>query len=156
MAYNGGHVLLAVLAVAVAGAGLALSVGMIRGFDVNTQKIVAIMESDAQAEMQKLQDRSRAELYKLEDEMRKKMKGLGFNIFIFPEGQDLSEVYSTGFASKTMPEDYVTKLSESRIMSVNHLLPSLTRRVKWKEQGSRTIVLVGIRGEVPFNHRSNS
>jgi ABC-type lipoprotein release transport system permease subunit len=92
------------------------------------------------------------EMAALEDSIRKSMKGLGFNIFIFPEGQEMSEVYSEGFASKTMPEEYVTKLANSTIVTVNHLLPSLTQKVDWEEQ-NRTAILVGIRGEVPIAHR---
>ena len=52
-----------------------------------------------------------------------------------------------------MPEDYVRKLSESRIMTIRHLLPILERVVEWKEQGGRKVRLVGTRGEVPFVHR---
>ena len=93
-----------------------------------------------------------AKMKAYEDSVRKTMKGLGFNVFIFPEGQELSEVYSEGFASKTMPEEYVGKLANSKIVTVNHLLPSLTRKLKWPEQ-ERTIILIGIRGEVPLAHR---
>jgi len=92
------------------------------------------------------------EMKAYEDDVRKTMKGLGFNIFIFPEGQELSEVYAEGFASKTMPESYAGKLAESKIVTVNHLLPSLTRKLKWPER-ERTVILIGIRGEVPIAHR---
>tara|TARA_Y100000588_G_scaffold152284_1_gene166425 strand:- start:138 stop:1295 length:1158 start_codon:yes stop_codon:yes gene_type:complete len=92
------------------------------------------------------------EMKAYEDGVRKTMKGLGFNIFIFPEGQELAEVYSEGFASKTMPESYAAKLAESKIVTINHLLPSLTRKLKWPEK-ERTVILIGIRGEVPIAHR---
>ncbi|MBC8348344.1 MAG: hypothetical protein O3A82_05610 [Verrucomicrobia bacterium] len=92
------------------------------------------------------------EMKAYEDDVRKTMKGLGFNIFIFPEGQELSEVYAEGFASKTMPESYAATLAESNIVTVNHLLPSLTRKLKWPER-ERTVILIGIRGEVPIAHR---
>jgi len=92
------------------------------------------------------------EMKAYEDDVRKTMKGLGFNIFIFPEGQELSEVYAEGFASKTMPESYAGTLAESNIVTVNHLLPSLTRKLKWPER-ERTIILIGIRGEIPIAHR---
>ena len=52
----------------------------------------------------------------LEDGIRKSMKGLGFNIFIFPKDQNLSDVYETGFGLKTMPESYVEKLANSKIV----------------------------------------
>ncbi len=92
------------------------------------------------------------EMKAYEDSVRKNMKGLGFNVYIFPEGQELSEVYSQGFASKTMPEEYVNTLANSKIVTVNHLLPSLTRKLKWPEE-ERTIILIGIRGEVPLAHK---
>jgi ABC-type lipoprotein release transport system permease subunit len=99
-----------------------------------------------------MEAKTQAEMKKLEDEIRKSMKGLGFNIYIFPAGQEMSEVYAEGFASKTMPEEYVTKLAESKIVTVNHLLPSLTKKLEWPEQ-KRTVILIGVRGEVPIAHR---
>jgi hypothetical protein len=92
------------------------------------------------------------EMKAYEDGVRKTMKGLGFNVFIFPEGQELDEVYAEGFASKTMPESYANTLAESKIVTINHLLPSLTRKLKWPER-ERTVILIGIRGEVPIAHR---
>jgi hypothetical protein len=85
--------------------------------------------------------------------MRKSMKGLGFNIYIFPEGQDLGEVHDKGFASKTMPEEYADRLAKSSVVTINHLLPALTSKLTWPEQ-KRTIILIGIRGEVPMAHRN--
>lgn len=109
--------------------------------DQKTETILADLEAGMQEKMDKL-----------EDEIRKQMKGLGFNIYIFPEGQDLSEVYAEGFASKTMPEEYVMKLANSPIVTVNHLLPSLTQKLTWEER-QRTVILIGVRGEVPFKHK---
>ena len=51
-----------------------------------------------------------------------------------------------------MPESYVDKLANSDIVTVNHLLPSVTRRIAWPEQ-DRDVILVGTRGEVPIMHR---
>ena len=99
-----------------------------------------------------MEEKFTKEMKVYEDSVRKTMKGLGFNIFIFPEGQELGEVYTQGFASKTMPESYTAKLAESKIVTVNHLLPSLTRKLKWPEK-ERTVILIGIRGEVPIAHR---
>ena len=39
-----------------------------------------------------------------------------------------------------------------RSVTVNHLLPSVTKRVHWEEQ-NREVVVVGTRGEVPIQHR---
>jgi ABC-type lipoprotein release transport system permease subunit len=127
--------------VVVAIALVALVVARLRAHDRQTATVVAEMQASAEAEMAAL-----------EDSIRKSMKGLGFNIYVFPEGQDMSEVYAQGFASKTMPESYVNRLAESKLLTVNHLLPTLTRKVTWPEQ-KRTVVLIGIRGEVPLAHR---
>lgn len=136
------------LSFALSALGVALAVlcvlgtlGLVRAYDRHSGELIAAREKATAAEMAKL-----------EDEIRRTMKGLGFNIYIFPEDQELAEVYAEGFASKTMPESYVTTLAESGIVTINHLLPSLTRKLKWPEQ-KRTVLLVGIRGEVPLAHR---
>jgi hypothetical protein len=133
---------LSALGVALAVLGVLGTLGLLRAYDRHSGELLVAQEK-AMAE----------KMAKLEDDIRKTMKGLGFNIYIFPEGQELSEVYAEGFASKTMPESYVTTLAESGIVTINHLLPSLTRKLKWPEQ-QRTVLLVGIRGEVPLAHRN--
>lgn len=134
--------LLSVLALAMAAAAFSLTAALLKSTDLETEAMVARKVKDTEREM-----------YRLEDEMRKSMKGLGFNIYIFPQGQDLGEVYDKGFASKTMPEEFVDRLAKSSIVTINHLLPTLTRKLTWPEQ-KRTIILIGIRGEVPMAHRN--
>ncbi|MCP4175776.1 MAG: hypothetical protein GY758_33950, partial [Fuerstiella sp.] len=87
----------------------------------------------------------------LQNDMRKHMKGLGFNILILPENQSRTELLLSGMTA-TMPESYVDRLAESEIVTVNHLLPSVTRRMVWPEY-NQEIVLIGTRGEVPILHR---
>ncbi|MFT5130179.1 MAG: putative ABC transport system permease protein [Rhodothermales bacterium] len=134
--------LLGLVVVAVAVLSIAGTMAIIRAFDRHTETLVAELEASTEAEMKAL-----------ENSIRKSMKGLGFNIYIFPKDQDLGEVYSEGYASKTMPEAYVTALAESELVTVNHLLPSLTRKLTWPER-QRTVILIGIRGEVPLAHRA--
>ena len=128
---------LSVFAVAIAAASWLLSDAFLRSSNLKSEAMVQAKVDDTKAHMKKL-----------EDDIRKSMKGLGFNIYIFPEGQNLSEVYSQGYASKTMPEEYVYKLANSNIVTVNHLLPTLTQSLEWPEY-KRQIVLIGIRGQVP-------
>jgi putative ABC transport system permease protein len=139
--YRRVNFLAGLLVVAIAVLSVGGTIAVLRAFDQHTETLVAKYEADTEAEMKQL-----------EDSIRKSMKGLGFNIYIFPKDQDLSEVYSEGYASKTMPEAYVNKLAESKIVTVNHLLPSLTRKLVWPEK-QRTVILIGIRGEVPIAHR---
>ena len=84
--------------------------------------------------------------------MRKITKGLGFNILILPEDQDLHELHLEGIPSKTMPYSYVTKLAQSKIVTVNHLLPQVAGKVDWPQYDGQ-IILIGTEGEVPLKHR---
>ncbi len=88
----------------------------------------------------------------LEDDYRKIMKNLGFNLLILPKDQNLNDLYADDFASKYMPESYVDSLAASPSMYIRHLLPSLQQKIEWHEK-RRTIILTGIRGEVPFLHK---
>lgn len=89
----------------------------------------------------------------LQDVMRKTMRELGFNILILPEDQDLSELHLNGTLSETMPESYVSKLASTSIVTVNHLLPTVTQKVRWNER-EIDVILHGTRGEVPILHAS--
>ena len=108
---------------------------------INTSKKLQLMNSELNEEVTAL-----------EDGIRKSMKGLGFNIYIYPENQDLSAVYERGYGDETMPENYVSKLANSKIIHINHLLPRLTEMVDWSEK-DRSVLLIGVRGEVPIAYR---
>lgn len=91
---------LSIFAIAVAASSWLLSEAFLKSSHLKSEEIIKAKVEETKTLMKKL-----------EDDIRKSMKGLGFNIYIFPEGQNMSEVYSQGFASKTMPEEYVYKLS---------------------------------------------
>jgi len=94
-------------------------------------------------------------LTKLRDEYRKLTLKFGFNVRILPEGQDLGEFYAVGFAEKTMDEEFVHRLSESKLLtSIRHLLPKLERKIEWPERG-RKIILLGTHGEIPLRERTD-
>ena len=130
-----------VLAVALSLGSLIAALGLMDKFDQSTESQLTVMSAATQGMLKEH-----------EDDIRKAMKGLGFNIHIYPANQDLSEIYSKGFGSETMPESYVNTLAESKIVTVNHLLPRLTRMVEWPEQ-NRSVLLFGVRGEEPIAHR---
>lgn len=87
-----------------------------------------------------------------EDDYRKLMKEMGYNLIMLHREEDLTNFFSKGFASKHMPEEYVSRLCNSRIMTVQHLLPTLYRQMPWPEQDNCPIILIGVRGEVPHLH----
>jgi len=114
---------------------------LLRAHDVRTEELL----HDKQAEAE-------ARLAALEDDYRKYMKELGFNLLILPAEQDLTEFWERGYATATMPEENVGKLSQSGTMLIRHLLPIVQQKVFWKEQ-KRRVILIGTRGEVPLAHR---
>lgn len=90
----------------------------------------------------------------LDDEIRKITKNMGFNILILPKDQNLAEFYADDYAAQTMPETYVEDLAQNEtIFTIQHLRPALIRKLDWPEQ-NRKIVLMGVRGVVPFAHRA--
>jgi len=143
---------LSVGAIAVAALAIVASDWIVRRDAEVTRQILAekIAETEAAID-QKLQVVTAAGA-DLEDTIRKQMVGLGFNVLILPEDQDASELHLSGSLSQTMPENYVARLAESKIMTINHLLPTVMKQVKWPEQ-DLDVVLYGTRGEVPLMHR---
>jgi len=133
---------LGLLSVVVASACMVGALTLLRRHDIRTAQIIALKEAETTEKMRKLQD-----------DYRKIMKKLGFNLLILPKDQDVGDLYADGYVSQYMPEEYVNRLAQSRIMLVRHLLPILQQRLKWPEK-QRTIVLTGVRGEVPLIHRT--
>lgn len=99
--------------------------------------------------------KTEAHVAKLNDEIRKITKEMGFNVDIMPIGVNLADLYATDFGEATMPYDLVQKLADSRdVMTVNHLRPSLIRKVKWTEH-DRDVILMGVAAVVPWTHRKS-
>ncbi|MGD9856882.1 MAG: ABC transporter permease [Planctomycetaceae bacterium] len=143
---------LGVLAVAVAIGCIVGAQSLLQADRLITQQVLSAKQAEVEAAIAAKQADVEQAGAALQDAMRKQMLQLGFNVLILPEGQDLAELHLSGGLSATMPEEYVTRLAESNIVTVNHLLPSVTRRIHWDEQ-DRDVILVGTRGEVPIMHR---
>jgi len=111
--------------------------------------LLALHDKRTETILAEKQRAAEQETAKLEDEMRKITKRLGFNVLILPKEQNLADFYADDYAVKTMPEEYVERLAKSKIITIQHLLPTLQRKLKWPEK-ERTILLVGVRGEVPM------
>ncbi len=134
--------ILGLLSVSVAIACLVGSLTLLKANDIVTEKILA--------EKQELVEKEGAAL---NDAMRKITIGLGFNALILPEDQDLNEFYNKNTLSKSMPEEFVDRLAQSRIVTINHLLPTVSKSIHWDEQNIQ-IILMGTRGEVPLMHKN--
>ncbi|MDA0659633.1 MAG: FtsX-like permease family protein [Planctomycetota bacterium] len=90
----------------------------------------------------------------MDDEIRKITKDMGFNINILPRDQNLTDFYSQDFADKTMPYEFVQRLADSNIATIQHLRPALIRKIDWPEY-NRQIILMGVHGVVPWTHRKS-
>ena len=132
---------LGLFAVTVAIGSLTGALTLLKVHDLQTQKILTEKEEETKKRMEILKD-----------EMRKATLKLSFNLLILPKQQSIRDLHIEGYPSEYMPEEYVTRLANSGIITVRHFLPSLQQRIKWPEK-NRTITLVGARGEVPNLHK---
>ncbi len=99
--------------------------------------------------------KAKAQVAQLNDEIRKITKDMGFNIDIMPKELNLVDLYANDFGEATMPYDLVERLADSRdIVTINHLRPSLIRKVHWNEH-DRDVILMGVAAVVPWTHRKN-
>ncbi|MEJ6729871.1 MAG: hypothetical protein QNK83_11965 [Akkermansiaceae bacterium] len=114
---------------------------------------LAEFDRNTEAQLTVLEEKTNVEMKALEDDIRKTMKGLGFNVYLFPAGEELWQIKERGYSEKTISQNSVNKLAESKIVTINHLLPQLSRRVQWQEK-ERSILLIGVEGQVPIAHRS--
>jgi ABC-type lipoprotein release transport system permease subunit len=128
--------LLGALSVAAAVACLAVQTTVLRRHDLQTERIIAAREAE-----------TRAKMAALEDDIRKITVNMGFNVVILPKAQNLGDFYAEDYAAETMPEEYAQRLAQSRVATINHILPSLQQKVVWPET-QRTILLMGVRGVV--------
>jgi hypothetical protein len=85
-----------------------------------------------------------------EDETRKIMREQGLNLYIFPKGTDLVDLFSAA-SIKTFPDKYVDDLANSKTFdAVRHLTGILQLRyTDWKDPNgsSHNIILAGYKDE---------
>lgn len=153
MKHRKANFVLSLLSVTVAIACLVGSQTLLRSDEIQTETILAEKQFEIESAIATREEEVAAAGKALEDSVRKDMLKLGFNVLIVPENQDLSELNLNGTLTETMPESYVDKLASSKIVTINHLLPSVTKRVTWSEY-DRDVIVQGTRGEVPLMHKA--
>jgi ABC-type lipoprotein release transport system permease subunit len=127
---------LGALSVAAATACLVGQLALLRQHDLRTEQILAAREAETKKMMGQW-----------EDDFRKITLKLGFNLLIIPKEATLNDLHNDEKPLVSMPEAYATRLAQSRVATINHVLPTLTQKVKWPER-QRKVVLMGVRGEV--------
>ncbi|MFQ5732364.1 MAG: ABC transporter permease [Planctomycetaceae bacterium] len=148
---------LAFLSVTVAVACLVASLTVLKAHEIQTDRILATTRDDVERRVATREKQVKQAGAALRNAMRKITKNLGFNVYILPRDQDLSEWHTKGTLSKTMPESFVKTLADSEVMTINHILPMVTHRIEnWPgPQKPQTILVAGTRGEVPFARRTS-
>ncbi|MBA4386595.1 MAG: hypothetical protein C0404_01360 [Verrucomicrobia bacterium] len=134
--FRSSKLMLSICAVLVAVGSLVGALTLLRIHELRTQSILKTRELELKSKVDSLNE-----------DVRKAMLKLGFNVVILPKDQNLSDFYADDYATKDMPEEYVTKLSRSRIVTVQHVLPSLQQKIDWPEM-KRKVILMGTRGEL--------
>jgi putative ABC transport system permease protein len=152
MKHRKANFVLSLLSVTVAIGCLVGAQTLLRSDEIQTETILTAKQTEVKTAIAAREEAVTAAGKALEDSVRKQMLGLGFNVLIVPENQDLSELHLNGTLTETMPESHVDILANSKIVTINHLLPSVTKRVKWTEK-EIDVIVHGTRGEVPIMHR---
>ena len=122
---------LGLLSVAVAVGCLVGSLTLVKLHDTRTHTILEQKRIETQEKMRVL-----------EDDVKKAMRKLGFNIVILPKDQNLSDWYADDYGAKYMPEQYLARLAQSEIVTIEHLVPRLRQKVRWPET-KWAVILVG-------------
>ncbi len=128
----------AVFAVAIATGGVVGMISLFQIYDAATTRSLAEKEKEI-----------RTRLAELSESMRKGSLIQQFNITILSAEQDLASFHFDHYPNTTLPESDVKTLVNSDITTINHLEPSLTKRIRWPEKNC-DILLTGIRGEAPL------
>jgi hypothetical protein len=149
--YRRGNFVLGVVAVVVAASCLTAVVTVLHRHELATAQILAQKEASTAGRMAKLDADTKARLARLEDDYRKITVALGYNVLILPKAQDLWSLKALGYATAAMPEQDAHKLAQSKILTINHVLPMVQGMVDWPEQ-ERKVLLTGTRGEVTLAH----
>jgi len=85
----------------------------------------------------------------MEEDVKGAMRKLGFNVVILPKDQNLSDWYADDYGAKYMPEQYIDRLAQSKIVTIEHLVPKIRQKVKWPET-KWAVVLEGV-SDKPVN-----
>lgn len=128
-------------------AAVGVAVGTVLLLDSFDKTTVAKMDAfDRRTEelMGKYRRKTEAAWAEYNDFVRREMLNLGFNLLLLDEKQKLS---TPDAEMHYLPEAYADKLRNAGLMEINHLVPFLQKKYRWKE-GGRWVTLVGTLGDI--------
>jgi len=124
------------------GLGL-LSVALAVGCLVGSLTLMKVHVARMQMILEDKKNETQEKMHVLEGDIKRTMHKLGFNIVILPKEQNLSDWYADDYGAKYMPEAYMARLEQSKIVTIEHLTPRLRQKVNWPET-KWAVILVGI------------
>lgn len=128
---------LAMLSVAAAVATIIGVLLALNTYDARTEELARQRQREVQATMGRLQE-----------DFRKLTLKMGFTTVIVHQSQDLGDLFSKGYATAYMPEEYGDRLAAKKVATLNHVLPTLQQRMAWPERSGVVVQLIGVKGEV--------
>ncbi|GIW81041.1 MAG: hypothetical protein KatS3mg105_2848 [Gemmatales bacterium] len=155
--YRPANFCLAVLSVSIAVGCVVAQVAILHSHDRRTEELVAAAVERTEKEKERVEKETAEKVKKYEDAVRKNMRNLGFNVLVLSEKEDVHRAVVEHTFTAFIPEEYVDKLANSKIATINHLLPMIQRKMDWPEMKDRLsspVIVVGIRGEVPFKYKN--
>ena len=132
---------LSVVAIALAVAFFVAVLTLLRAHEVRANDLASMRK-----------DETLSLLRSVEDDYRKITLKSGYNVLILSKDQDLAQFYAQGYATELIPEAYVNRLAESPLITVRHLMPSLSQPIAWPGREDIQAILIGVRSEVPQTH----
>ena len=69
---------------------------------LTAEESLANFDQNTEAQLSFLEDETNAEMIQLENDIRKTMKGLGFNVFLFPKGEEIWQIKERVYSEQTI------------------------------------------------------
>ncbi len=134
--------LTAILAVTVAVASAVAVLSLLRAHETVARERAAVRERETLERMEALQDA-----------IHEAMAGLGFNVSLVPEGQDLGNWLSAEYGAERIPVEQAARLKAGRLQTLDRLVAQWRQAMEWPEKRWRVIV-VGTEGRIPGQERA--
>ena len=87
-----------------------------------------------------------------EQQIAAQMKQLGANILVLPDDVSLQDYYAADTHGKSIPEEYVSRITGAQMTGVEEISPKLTIDAEWE---STPVVLTGILPRTEFYRKSS-
>jgi len=132
-----------------------LSVTVAVGCMIGAWTLLSAHDRRTEAILQEKENETRKKMQAMKKDVDKALRRLGFNLVILPKRQKLDDWYADDYAAEFMPEQYVARLADSKVVVVQRIVPRLRAKIFWPET-KWTVILVGTGAEVSLPSNGSS